>query len=91
VLELTDGVIADAAIAVMSAGLTAVRADEAADALIGQQPTDELFATAAAGIDSVIDPLDDVHGPADYKRNLAKVVTRRALQVARSRATGASG
>jgi CO/xanthine dehydrogenase FAD-binding subunit len=91
VLELTDGVIADAAIAVMSAGLTAVRADEAADALIGQQPTDELFATAAAGVDSVIDPLDDVHGPADYKRNLAKVVTRRALQVAMSRATGASG
>lgn len=88
-LHVTDGVIADAAIAVMSAGLTAIRADEAEQTLIGKEPTDELFGTAADSLDSVVDPLEDVHGPADYKRDLAKVVTRRALQVASNRATGA--
>lgn len=88
VIQLTDGVIADAAIAVMSAGLTPIRADEAEQTLVGQEPSDELFRTAADSIDSVVDPLEDVHGPADYKRDLAKVVTRRALQGARNRAAG---
>lgn len=89
VMETRNGVIADAQIAVMSAGLTAVRADEAEQTLLGQEPTDELLRTAADAIDSVIEPLEDVHGPADYKRDVAKVVTRRALQTARTRATGA--
>lgn len=88
VLHVDDGVVADARIAVMSAGLTAVRADEAERMLVGQEPTDQLLRTAADSIDSVIDPLEDVHGPAEYKRHLAKVVTGRALHSARTRTTG---
>lgn len=89
VLHVDDGVVADARISVMSAGLTPVRADEAEQLLIGQEPTEELLSIAADSIDSVIDPLEDVHGPAEYKRHLAKVVTRRALDTARTRSTGA--
>lgn len=84
-LNISDGAIADAAVAIMSAGLTAVRADETEQILIGNEPTDELFQNAVDSIDPVIDPLEDVHGPADYKRELAKVVTRRALQAASTR------
>ncbi|MGH8911702.1 MAG: FAD binding domain-containing protein, partial [Acidimicrobiia bacterium] len=88
VLDVQDGVVTDARIAVMSAGLTAVRAEEAERMLVGQEATEELNRSAAENIESVIDPLDDVHGPADYKRHLAKVVTRRALQAAGARARG---
>jgi aerobic carbon-monoxide dehydrogenase medium subunit len=89
VLQLEEGVISDARIGVMAAGLTAVRAGEAEQALIGQEPTDEILTMAGDSIDSAIDPLEDVHGPADYKRHLAKVVTKRALQTAKTRSTGA--
>ncbi len=89
VLHLEEGVVSDARISVMSAGMTAVRGDEAEQMLIGQEPTDELLRAAAEAIDSVVDPLEDVHGPAEYKRHLAKVVTLRALQAARTRSTGA--
>lgn len=88
VLHLEDGVVSDARICVMAAGMTAVRGDEAEQMLIGQEPTDDLLSWAADGIDSVIDPLEDVHGPADYKRHLARVVTQRALRAARTRAAG---
>lgn len=89
VLHVEEGVVSDARISVMSAGMTAVRGDEAEHMLVGQEPTDELLRTAADAIDSVLDPLEDVHGPADYKRQLARVVTLRALQAARTRSTGA--
>ncbi|HEX2154082.1 MAG TPA: xanthine dehydrogenase family protein subunit M [Acidimicrobiia bacterium] len=90
VIDIQDGLVTDARIAVMSAGLTAVRAGEAEQMLVGQEATEQLTTNAAQNIDSVIDPLDDVHGPADYKRHLAKVVTRRALQTAAARARGES-
>lgn len=89
VLQVEDGVVAHARVGVMSAGLTAVRGNEAEQMLLGREPTDELLSEAADSIDSVIEPLEDVHGPADYKRHLAKVVTLRALRAARSRSTGA--
>lgn len=89
VLQVEDGVVAHARVGVMSAGLTAVRGNEAEQMLLGREPTDELLSEAAESIDSVIEPLEDVHGPADYKRHLAKVVTLRALRAARSRSTGA--
>lgn len=90
-LVIEDGVISEARISLMAAGLTAVRADEAEQTLIGEEPTDELFERAADHIESAIDPLEDVHGPADYKRQLAKVVTRRALSSARARSKGVTG
>jgi carbon-monoxide dehydrogenase medium subunit len=35
------------------------------------------------------DPADDLHGSADYKREMVAVFTRRALRVAAARARGA--
>lgn len=88
VLHRQDGVVSEARISVMAAGLTPVRGEEAEQMLIGQEPSDELLRTAADSIDAVIEPLEDVHGPADYKRHLAKVVTLRALRAARTRSMG---
>ena len=52
----------------------------AAELATGKKLSAELIATIAAAAARTIDPIDDVRGPADYKRHLVGVLTRRALQ-----------
>ncbi len=87
VLEIEGGVISAARISVMSVGLTAIRGAEAEQLLIGNRATDEVLKTAAESIEGAVEPLEDVHGPVDYKVHLAKVVVMRALTSARTRST----
>lgn len=63
-------------------------AQEAADQLVGEQPTEELFATAAERAAESSDPGSDVHASAAYRRHLVRVLTRRALRKALERAKG---
>jgi len=52
----------------------------AAESLAHNQPlTSELISTIAAEAGRSIDPIDDVRGPADYKRHLVGVLVRRAI------------
>lgn len=46
----------------------------------GKALTPDLISTIATEAASIIDPIDDVRGPVDYKRHLVGVLTRRALQ-----------
>ena len=46
----------------------------------GKALSADLIVTIAAEAARSIDPIDDVRGPADYKRHLVGVLTRRALQ-----------
>lgn len=90
-LVLEDGRVSEARVGVMAAALTPVRSAAAEQVLVGEEPTDEVLREAAEAVDGAIDPLEDVHAPADYKRHLAKVTSRRALETARQRANGGSG
>lgn len=78
---------ADARLVYLSAGDGPISAPEAAGMLIGEQVTDDLITAAAekASADE-IDPGSDIHATADFRRHLANVLTRRALEEAFRRA-----
>jgi carbon-monoxide dehydrogenase medium subunit len=80
-----DGTIEDAAIGLTALGLEGL-AVEAAAVLLGQRPSDELFADAGRLAADASSPVEDQRGPVDYKRHLADELTRRVLRTATARA-----
>jgi carbon-monoxide dehydrogenase medium subunit len=78
-----------ARMAFLSAGDRPMEAHEAASILKGQMPTAEVIQAAAekASTDD-IDPGSDIHATAEFRRHLANVLTRRALEEAFQRAKG---
>ena len=85
-LWLDGGTIIDAGIALSAVGLTTIELTRAEELLRGQTPSDELFTQAAAIASEDCSPMADGRGPADYKRHLAAVLTKRALRKAAARA-----
>ncbi|MFC4943134.1 FAD binding domain-containing protein [Pseudonocardia sp. GCM10023141] len=75
-----SGAVADVRISLAGAGPTPVRADAAEGLLRDQTPSTDLVLAAAAAAAGAIDPVSDIHGPADYRRTLTEVLTRRCLQ-----------
>ena len=83
------GTCTEARISLFGVGARAVRASAAEQMLVGQQPGEALFEQAAAQAAADLDePLSDVHATAEYRRDLARVLTRRALVEAAARAAG---
>jgi aerobic carbon-monoxide dehydrogenase medium subunit len=78
----------EARIALGSAGTTPVRAEAAEAALRGQELTPERLVEAARHVEGEVDPISDFRGSSDYKREMAVVWTRRALEEALQRARG---
>lgn len=70
----------------LSAGDGPMEGYQAAELLKGQAMTTEAFVAAAEAALEDIDPASDIHATADFRRHLAKVLTRRALQKAHERA-----
>jgi aerobic carbon-monoxide dehydrogenase medium subunit len=77
------GICSQARIAVAGAGPTPIRAIAVEQALTGQTLTD--LAIAAAVAELSVDPPDSIHAPASYRREMASVLTRRAIRTAVSR------
>ncbi|HXX79686.1 MAG TPA: xanthine dehydrogenase family protein subunit M, partial [Ktedonobacteraceae bacterium] len=70
-----NGTIADARLGLCSVGPAPVRPHDAEALLRGQRPGDEAWAAAANAVISVInEPLSDIHGSANYRRHLARVL-----------------
>jgi len=54
--------------------------------LLGEVPGEAVFAAAAVKVDEAIEePLSDVHASSEYRRHLARVLTRRGLAEAAGR------
>jgi CO/xanthine dehydrogenase FAD-binding subunit len=82
--------IADARIALAAVAPTPLCAAEAGAALIGEEPTEEAFARAAALAMEVARPIEDTRGTLAQRRHLVGVLVKRALRKAVARA-GADG
>lgn len=78
--------VTDARLAFIGAAPTPVRARAAEEALRGQPANEESFRAAAELVVEALDPSDDVHASAAYRREVAKVLARRALVAALGRA-----
>ena len=79
-VRLTDGRITDAKVGLGGVADRPIRAGDAEKTLIGETPSSELFATAAEMAAKSADPTSDLHASAGYRRDLAKAMTRRALE-----------
>ena len=80
------GEVASAGIALTNAGPTPVRAKKAERYLTGKQPTAEAIAEAARLAAAAATPSADRRGTIEYKREMARVLTARALRRAIQRA-----
>jgi carbon-monoxide dehydrogenase medium subunit len=85
-LWLDGDTIADAGIALSAVGPVTIEVARAEELLRGRVPSEELFAEAGAMASEDCMPIPDGRGPADYKRHLAGVLTKRALRRAAARA-----
>jgi aerobic carbon-monoxide dehydrogenase medium subunit len=77
-----DGSCDDVRIGLTNMGATPLRATAAEDALRGGQLDDASIAAAAEQAAEGADPPGDLNATPDYKRHLARVLTRRALEEA---------
>jgi CO/xanthine dehydrogenase FAD-binding subunit len=79
----------EARIVFLSAGDGPMLAQRAVESLKGQPPTAESIRTAAEiATSEEIDPSSDIHATAEFRRHLANVLCRRALEQAFERAAG---
>lgn len=76
------GEVADLAIVLAAVAPTPLRAAQAEGVLRGQQPTTELLAATAQAASDESRPIGDVRGSAAYRRDMVRVLTRRALEQA---------
>jgi len=78
------GKVTRAAVTIGGVGVAPVRAKEVEQALTGQKLDDKLLREACESCRK-LDAIDDVHAPSSYRQHLAAVLSRRALEQARSR------
>jgi len=76
------GEITSAGIALTNAGPTPLRAADAEQFLIGKQPSAEVIAEATQRAAAIATPSADRRGAVEYKRQMARVLTGRALKAA---------
>jgi carbon-monoxide dehydrogenase medium subunit len=87
-LTLSDGVCAKARIALAAVAPVPLRAHRAEQALQGKPVTPEAIERAAELAVGIARPISDQRGSADYRHHLVRVLTRRTLRTALTRAGG---
>jgi carbon-monoxide dehydrogenase medium subunit len=76
------GEVASVGIGLTNAGSTPLRATDAEQFLTGKQPSADVIAEAARRASAIATPSADRRGAIEYKRQMARVLTGRALKAA---------
>ncbi|MCU0681537.1 MAG: xanthine dehydrogenase family protein subunit M [Polyangiaceae bacterium] len=87
-LVVEGGVITSARVGLTNVSPVPARAKMAEDALRGQALTDAVLEAAGRAAAAECDPSDDLRGKVDYKRDLVRVLLKRAVTKACERAGG---
>lgn len=86
VLTLKQGRVATCSIGLTNVAETPLRAEEAANAVIGSTLDAATVKKAAAAAEAIASPASDNRGPAAYRKKMAGVMVARALERAKARA-----
>lgn len=86
-LRVVDGVCAEASIAMTNLADTPVFAEAASAALYGRALDDAAIGDAVSAAVEATDPVADNRGPVEFKKHVASVILRRAINRAASRAS----
>jgi carbon-monoxide dehydrogenase medium subunit len=78
-LRLEGDRITDARVGVGGVEHRPRRIEAAERILLGATPGPEILAEAGAAVAAALEPVEDIHASAGYRRDLAEVMTRRAL------------
>jgi carbon-monoxide dehydrogenase medium subunit len=87
-LELAGHAIKTARIGLTNVSPIPMRAKNAEAALAGKQPTDDVLEAAGKAAAAECNPSADLRGQVDYKRDLVRVLIKRAVRRAIERAQG---
>ena len=88
VVHLDDGRVRNARVAITALAPTIRRVPDAEAALAGGEADDESLAAAARAAAAASSPISDVRASERYRRAMAEVIARRAVEVAVARARG---
>lgn len=80
VLDITDGNIHRARLALTGAWRQNARLTQAAERMVGYRLSQEIIQKTAAAVKQEVDPQDDYRGSAEYRREMASTLSRRALE-----------
>jgi carbon-monoxide dehydrogenase medium subunit len=87
-LVIEGGVIKRAGLGLTNVGPTPIQATEAEKSLAGKKPEEAAFAEASRLAAAATKPSPDRRGSVEYKKEMARVLTLRALRKAAARAAG---
>jgi carbon-monoxide dehydrogenase medium subunit len=86
VITMSNGHCQTASIGLTNLSETPLWAEEAGKHLVGSTLDSASVSLAVAAAESIVDPASDMRGPAEYRRKMAGVMLRRAIERAKSRA-----
>jgi carbon-monoxide dehydrogenase medium subunit len=86
-LTVQDGVIGEARVVLGAVAPIPLFAEEAGELLAGRKADAAAFAEAAAAAQKAAEPISDIRGSKEYRRDVVGVLATRALQGALKRAT----
>lgn len=84
-MQIEKGKVKETSIALAGVESHAIRLQQAEKGLLGGKADDAALRDAAAASAATVNPNSDIHGSAEYRRDLARTLVYRALRDARNR------